>query len=391
VERQVVHINIARFMCSVEELDDRGLRGWPFVVAPPGAERAIALDVSEAAYREGVRRGMPLAAVRARIRSVRVVVPRHGLYASAERELYAEAARYSPLVEMLPGAHLYIDITGTGRLFGRPVDLAARLRRGIQARTGLNPIAGLATNKLVSKVATRVVKPSGFVAVPPGDERRFLSCQEVGILPGVGVRISARLLLLGIREIGELADLSDGESSGALGPRGVRLRNCARGIDAAPVMSEGGRAVVQAEWVFDTDTADIAEIRPRLYALAEEAGTRLRAESLESSRFRIELAYTDGKRARFSAALGQGEACDRDLFDAAEPLLSRGLARRVRIRRMRLVLADLAPACGQMDLFPPPGRVKAEALQAAIDSVRRRYGRAALVSGAALPAAEGPR
>lgn len=378
-------------MCSVEELDDRSLAGYPFVVAPPGASRSIALDVSEAAYREGVRRGMPLAAVRARIRGVRVIAPRHELYASAEKDLYAEAARYSPLVERLPGAHLYIDITGTGRLFGPPVDLAARVRREIQERMGLNPIIGLAANKLVSKVATRVVKPSGFVAVPPGDERGFLSHQEVGILPGVGERINARLSLLGIREIGELADLSDCESSAALGPRGARLRTSARGIDATPVMGEGERAIVQAEWVFDTDTADVAEIRARLYALAEEAGTKLRAESLEAARLELHLAYTDGKRGRFPAALAPGEVCDADHFSAVESLLGRGLERRVRVRRARLVFTGLAPATMQLDLFTPAERVKAEALQSAIDSIRGRYGREAVVRGAVLAAAGGAR
>ncbi len=299
MERQVVHINIARFMCAVEELDDRALRGVPFVVAPPGAGRAVALDVSGIAWREGARRGMPLALVRARVRGVRVIAPRFDAYARAEKELYARAARYSPLVERLPGAHLYVDITGTGRLFGRPVDLAARLRREIIESTGLDPITALAANKLVSKVATRVVRPLGFAAVPPGEERGFLAHQEVGILPGVGMRIGSRLALLGIRDIGELAGLTDMESSGALGPRGTVLRNAARGIDAAPVMGEGARALIRASCAFDNDTVDVEELRARLWGLVQEAGTRLRAENLDSSRMELEIVYTDGKRARF--------------------------------------------------------------------------------------------
>jgi DNA polymerase IV len=384
MERQVVHINIARFMCSVEELDDRELRGVPFVVAPPGADRAVALDVSGIAWREGARRGMPLSLVRARVRGVRVIAPRFDAYARAERELYAHAARYSPLVERLPGAHLYVDITGTGKLFGRPVDLAARLRREILENTGLDPITGLAANKLVSKVATRVVRPRGFAAVPPGDERGFLAHQEVGILPGVGARIGSRLALLGIRDIGELAGLTDNESSGALGTRGTMLRNAARGIDAAPVLGEGERALIRASYAFDTDTVDVDELRARLWSLVQEAGTRLRTESLDSSRMELEIVYTDGKRARFAAPLAPGDDCDRDLVTAAGSLLERSLARRVRLRRMKLALAHLAPAAAQLDLFTPPERVKARALQRAIDDVRRRYGREALVSGASL-------
>jgi len=385
MERQILHLNIAHFMAAVEELLDPSLRGRPFVLAPHGAERAVAVEVSRTAFREGLRRGMPLDHIRRVVPGVRVLPVREAVYRKAGAELYETAARFSPLLESPGGGHLFVDITGTRRLFGHPVDCAARLREEAVRRSGLRPVAGLAVNRLVSKIGTRVVKPDGFVVIAPGDERGFLRRQEVSLLPGVGAGLLERLGLLGIREIGELASLTDADAAAFLGRHGPLLRDRARGIDTAPSPARrpGGQSI-RASRLFDTDTNDAAVLEAALRGIVEDAGVLLRTDGLAARRVEVALSYSDRLRARGAETLTAPAWRDAELFEASRAALYRGMTRRVRVRRLSVVLSLLAPAVRQAELFTPPEILKGEALQGAIDSIRRRYGREAVLVASAM-------
>ncbi|PKL39580.1 MAG: hypothetical protein CVV44_04985 [Spirochaetae bacterium HGW-Spirochaetae-1] len=382
MERQILHLNIANFMASIEELCSPSLRGEPFIIAPPGEGRTVVFDVSEKAFREGIRRGMPVDLVRRRMGHIPVIAPRYDRCARAERELFALTSRYSPLVEQVSGGHLFADITGMRRLFGNSVDLAARIKREIWQRMGVQPVTGLAVNRLVSKVATRVVKPDGFVYVLPGDERSFMGRQDIGLLPGIGKKLGERMDILGVREIGDLADLSDGNITAALGGRGIKLRDSARGIDFTPVAgasSHGGR--IRVERILDRDVMDTGEMTACLFSLAEEAGMRLRQNNMAARSVEIGLMYTDGKNEGAAVRLPRHTFTDREIFDAARSLLLKSLRRRVRIRKLSLSLAGLLAGCIQLDLFVPPEAARAEALQKAVDAVRGRFGEKSLRVG----------
>ncbi len=387
MERQVVHLNVAHFMASVEELCDRSLAGMPFIISTPGKARSVALDVSEKAFYEGIRRGMPVDLIAKRIRGIRILPPRPDLYERAERRIFDITSRYSPLVESRNGGHLFLDITGTTSLFGTPLDLAARIREEILERSGLQPIAGLSINKLVSKVATRVVKPDGFIAIQPGDEAGFLSRQTIALLPGIGSALSERMKLLGIAEIGELAVLSDTDTIAAMGKHGLILRDHARGIDASPVSSEPTSLQrMRRERLFATDTNDREEMESALFLLVEELGLRLREHGLSARRIELHVAYTDGERAIGQRTFERSLSYDRDLFAAARLLLAQSLQRRVRVRRIAASLSILQPVQAQMDLFIPPEREKLESLQRAVDRIRNRFGTEAIRVGRTLKA-----
>ncbi|MCU0845191.1 MAG: hypothetical protein MUC76_09730 [Spirochaetes bacterium] len=387
MERQVIHLNIAHFMAAVEELLDPSLRGRPFVVAPEGAERAVAVEVSRTAFREGLRRGMPLGYIRRASPGVRVLPVREAVYRRAGAQLYEIAAGFSPLPESPGGGHLFVDITGTRLLFGHPVDCAARLREEAVRRSGLRPVAGLAVNRLVSKIGTRVVKPDGFVVIAPGDERGFLHHQEVSLIPGVGAKLLERLGLLGIREIGELAGLSDADAAAFLGRHGALLRDRARGIDtAAPSAHPPGGRSIRTSRLFDTDTNDTAEIEAALRGIVEDAGVLLRSDGLAARRVEVALSYSDRLRAQGASSLPAPSWRDAELFEAARAALHRGMTRRVRVRRVSVVLSQLRPEARQAELFSPPGTLKGEALQGAIDSIRRRFGREAVRAASAMRA-----
>ncbi|MFW6284280.1 MAG: DNA polymerase Y family protein, partial [Desulfosalsimonas sp.] len=186
LEREVVHLNIADFAAAVERVHDPSLNRRPVIIAPAGGRRAGVYDMSEEAYQAGVRKGMPLYRARRQCRDAAVLAPRLHRYAQAMARVVRRVMPYSPLIE--PGemdGHLFVDITGTGRLHGPARDAARGMARQVRDHLGFCPAWAVASNKLVAKVATRVVKPAGQCLVAPGDEAGFLSPLGLDLIPGI--------------------------------------------------------------------------------------------------------------------------------------------------------------------------------------------------------------
>jgi len=381
-ERTILHVNVTDFMAAVEEVRDPSLRGRPFVIGWQGRSRAIVLAVSETAYQEGVRRGMWLEAARRKVRTLKVLSPSYDVYRRADARLAEVALRFSPVVEPRGGGHLYLDLTGTRRLFGPPVDCAERVRKEIIEATDLLPALGLASAKVVSKVGTRVVRPSGFIAVPRGEERSFLSPLDVSLLPGVGTRLLTRLHLLHVRTIGDLASLSEEEAE-VLGPYGLVLRNRALGKDTSSVRVGGGVRAglhekegnsVSAGITLPEDANDSRLILSALRSLLFDLGFTLRTKGLSAGSLRLQVTYTDGLQAQGTWRFPVPVTHDGEMMKAAQALLPRVLRRRVRVRTLRCDLGALTPDPGQLDL-EERYETKVRALQESLDRIRNRFGR----------------
>ena len=163
MERDILHINIYHFMASVAQAADPSLCGRPLVVAPAGFSRARVHDLSREAFNEGIRRGMFLDDALRRCRGAAVVTPDPSRCGRAMEAVMDELCAFSPLCERAGAGHAFLDLSGTRRLFGPAVDAADRIRRALRDRFSLSAGVGVAASKLVSKVATRVVKPGGRV------------------------------------------------------------------------------------------------------------------------------------------------------------------------------------------------------------------------------------
>lgn len=381
----ILHINAVGLMAALEEGKDRSLRGRPFVVAREGAARAVVLDLSPEAHRGGIARGMMLALAQRRFPGLAVRPPRPELCRAADEAMWQVGMSFSPLVERAGQGHLYVDLAGTERINGPPQDAVQKIRLRILDETGVSPTLALSSSKTVSKVATRVFRPGGFIALMPHEERGLVRLQPVELLPGVGLALKDRLSLLDIEDIGGIADLSPFEAR-AIGPRGPDLVARAQCVDESPVNPEPPeRRCLREGVLLEPDTAEPEPLRLRLLYLAERLGFAARREGLGARRITLRLDYSDGRSASATARQPRLLARDGEIAEAAWFLIRRAMERRVRVRRLSVELSDLGSAGPELDLFEPAD-AKAQRLQAALDRVHGKYGLFALTPGAFLGA-----
>jgi DNA polymerase IV len=377
-KRSIIHINIADFAVAVERLTDGRLRGRPVIIAPEEAARATVYDMSEEAYQSGVRKGMPLRRARRLCRDARILPPHTARYEQAMADLLRQALPFSPLIE--PGendGHLFVDVSGTSRIFGPPVDVAWRLRRQAKTALRLDPIWSLAANKLVAKVASRLVKPLGEYIVVPGDEEAFLAPLPVWLIPGVEARDLIRLQEFNLTRVGQVTALGRAHLQMGFGSRADFLADALRGIDAAPVRPVGQQPPqVVLDHTFGTDAHAPAQVGGVLGALVERAGRSLRRQGRVARRVSIFVDYSDGRRCTRQAGVQPPTANDLALLPLASRALHAAWTRRVRIRHLRLICDRLIHPPAQMPLFQDDRRMAArrESIVAVMDRIRDRFG-----------------
>ena len=382
--RSVIHLNVADFAVAVERRVDSRLRKRPVIVAPEAAVRAAVFDMSEEAYQCGVRKGMPLRRALGFCRDALILPPRPERYELATRRFFNTSARYSPRVEIVDlNGHLFMDVTGSSRLFGPPQDIASRIRKTVHDDIGVDPVWSVATNKLVAKVATRLVKPSGDYVVRPGDEESFFRPLPMALIPGIPKEDVRQLEEFNLCTAGQAAALTPAQLDLLFGSRGRFLYDAVRGMDSTPVLANAQQPVICVRHLFGSGTTDMLLVENSLYRIVEEAGARLRRRCRYTGRTRVVIEWSDGKESTGREAVQPPASDDVMLFAAASTALRRAWGRRLRIRRISLVCARLSPASSQLELFGAGNatRKKRDALMTALDAVRRRFGTTAVRTG----------
>jgi len=390
MNRSIIHLNIADFAVAVERVVDRRLQGRPVIIAPEGAARAVVYDMSEEAYQHGVNKAMSLRSARRLCRDAAILPPHPERYEYAMRDLLKQALPYSPLVEAGDvDGHLFVDVTGTARIFGPPVDIAWQLRRRAKTDLGLDPIWSVAPNKLVAKVATRLVKPTGEYIVGAGEEEGFLAPLPVRLVPGIERDDLIRLREFNLTRVSQVMSLSLDHLRVPFGKRARYLYETVRGVDPSPVLPAGRKQpVVRIDHVFDEDTNLRANLEGALYRMVEGAGRRLRQKGRAARRIGIMLDYSDGIRSIRQTGVKPASANDMTLFKSARRALQLARSRRLRIRRMRLVCDRLVFPPAQMALFPGERREakKRDSIVTVLDRVRGRFGQGAIRVGRTMAA-----
>ncbi|MBZ5497080.1 MAG: DNA polymerase IV [Acidobacteriia bacterium] len=371
---EIIHIDIAAFAVAVERVVHPELRRRPVVVAPVGPSRSVVTALSPEAQEAGIRKGMILARALRRCRDVVVLPPNEPLYARASRALCRVLETFSPVLEPMGYGQAYLDMTGTGRLFGPPRDAAWHAQKEIRQRLHLDAALGVASNKMVSRIAAVVTEPVGLQDVPAGDESAFLAPLPAELLPGVGPKTQEQLRELNIRIIRELAAMRLDHLVLAFGRLGFMLHQRALGIDNTPVYPPRAVPAVEEETVLAEDSNDWDLLKGALCGLCGRAGERLREQKQRAGQMEVRVRYSDYREVVGKAKLVPPLQSTAVLAARAGRLLERTLARRTRVRSLHLRLAELSSGPAQLDLFADPKLLRQARLESALDDLRRRFG-----------------
>jgi DNA polymerase-4 len=374
--RSILHLRIDAFPAAVERIRNPSLRRRPVAVCPRHSPRSVIFSASAEARREGVHDGLPVTEALKRCPGLVILPPDDPLYRRAAAAVAKVLGRYSPYVEPASWGRFYADLSGTDRLFGGGPDAARRILRDVGETVRFEGTVGLASNKLVSGVASRVVRPGGDLCqVPGGSEASFLAPLRVRLLPAVRRGAEAGLLSeVNIRVVQQLAGVPLPQLVAVFGKTGLVLHRQALGIDEAPVRAPESKPFVLEEETLAEDTNDDAALLSVLYGMTEAACLKLRVKGLLPRTVWLHVRYSDGMDATRRLGLGRPTAVDPALFRLIEPLFLQTNARRQTVRYLSLTLTDLAPPPAQLELFDAAADSREERLVAAVEAVRKRQG-----------------
>jgi len=327
--RIVAHLDLDAFFAAVEELEQPELRGRPLVVGGDPHGRGVVATANYAARGFGIHSAMSAAEALRRCPAAVFVRPRHALYRDYSREVWSHVRAMVPTVEQTGIDEGYLDLGEVAASFDEARALAEAIRAVVLARTRLSCSLGVATSKVVAKVASDRRKPGGLTAVRPGREAAFLAPFPIRILPGVGPRAEERLRAAGVEAIGELASLADDVLARTLpGKVGRELRDRARGVDPRPLETAVERVSISQEETFERDVADPERLHGELERMAARLEEHLRARGQVARTVTTKVRYPDFAIRTRSTSLPVGIDDAQRIGELACSLLDRALADR---------------------------------------------------------------
>jgi DNA polymerase IV len=377
--RAVLHVDMDAFYASVEQYDDPGLAGKPLVVGWEGG-RGVVAAASYEVRRYGVHSAMPMRAALKLCPQAVCVRPRMPRYQEVSRVVFGVFREITPLVQGLSLDEAFLDVTASQELLGGAVDIARTIKRRIRELTGLTASVGVATNKLVAKIASDLKKPDGLTVVRPDAVRAVLDPLSVRRLPGLGRKTGAKVEEAGIHTFGELRSAPDAVLWPLFGRYSPWIRERASGIDERPVLPQVEEKSLSAEDTFAQDIEDARTLQRQLARLADLAASRLRSRQLMSGCIGVKIRRDDFTTFTRQRAVAPPTCEGRAVAGVAAELLARWLSGNpgAKLRLLGVVLTELTSA-SQLGLFEQSSR--GGRLDAALDEARARFGGHALRPG----------
>ena len=380
----ILHVDMDAFFVSVELLERPELRGKPVVVGGRPDQRGVVSAASYEARKYGIHSAMPL-------RTAGRLCP-HAVFLDGHHEKYGEwsdrvvtiLAKFSPIVEMVSIDEAYLDLSGTERLHGPPLAAADKLLRTITQTTALPCSAGLATTRLVAKVASDQAKPRGLVWVPAGSEQRFLAPLPVRKIPGIGEVTERALRAMGIETVQQIAAVPQEKLETIFGQWGTALYRKARGGDSYEFVIDAEPKSISHNHTFGEDTEDSNALGAMLSHLSQKACKRLREAGLATRILTLTIRYAGFETHTRSKTLGEPTRLDTDIFAVFQELFRVHRDPRRKIRLLGVSLSGLTHGNEQLDLLDAERRARLEKLTSAADRLRDRFGFSKVQFGGSL-------
>jgi DNA polymerase IV len=381
-EASILHADVDSFFASVEQRDDRRLRGLPVIV---GSGVVLAASYEAKAY--GIHSAMGGVRARRLCPQAIVVEPRFPAYVAASRELFGILDEVAPQVEALSMEEAFLDVSGLERISGWPLEIAVRLRRDVREHVGLPITVGIASTKHLAKVASGVAKPDGLLMVPAGEESAFLEPLPVERLWGVGPATATRLHRHGITTVGELSRLTDTELISILGrASGRHLHALVHNRDPRRVRRRGRRRSIGSQSALGRARRSPEALDRVVVALVDRVTRRMRSAGRRGRTVTLRLRFGDYSRASRSRSLRQATAATEPILIVARSLLGAALPMIARrgLTLLGLTVSKLDAGGGAVQLeLPLDGRSRGP-LDEALDELRERFGPTAVIRASLL-------
>jgi len=388
--RTILHVDMDAFYASVEQRDRPELRGKPLIVGGTSG-RGVVAAASYAVRRFGVHSAMPIATALRLCPDAICVRPRMSRYKEVSDQVFAIFREFTPQVEGLSLDEAFLDVTASRKLLGDGMAIGMAIRRRIQERTALTASVGVATNKLLAKIASDLNKPDGLCRIGPDNARAILDPLPVEKLFGIGRKSLAPVLAAGIRTFGDLRRADDATLWRVFGKHGRAMRDRAAGIDDRPVQAERAEKSISAEETFAVDIRDGAELMRHLVHLADRATTRLRAHGLAAGNVTVKI-----RRADFSTYSRQRAVEPPTQDTAVVSRMAQILLHEWTQAQPRAAVRLLGVGCGHLqslrqgDLFAQStAGTRNTRLDATVDGIRDRFGLGLVTRASLLPRAPG--
>jgi DNA polymerase-4 len=384
--RAVIHLDMDAFFAAIEQLDHPEWRGKPVIVGGSADGRGVVSTASYEARVFGVRSAMSSALAARLCPDAIWTSGNHERYREVSKQVMAVLADFSPRVEQVSVDEAYMDVT-PGRHEDRSPVLIARDIQARVAALGLSCSIGLATGKTVAKIASDRDKPAGLTVVMPGEEAAFLGPLPVGVLPGVGPKTALALKSIGIRTLGELAELEPRSATQALGSHGAGLVERAAGIDTRPVGGHRDAKSISGERTFATDVRDKGEAEAAVTELAARVARRLRRAESVGRTITLKLRYSDFTTRTVSRTVDVPVDLDGEVAAVAVSLLRSAWTPGTGLRLLGVGVSGLGTLAHQLEFGEVPDDAeetpaRQRALAEGLDKVRDRFGPGAIRRGA---------
>lgn len=367
--RTIVHLDMDAFFVSVECLKDTRLKGKPLIVGG-SSDRGVVAACSYEARRFGVRSAMPIRLARRLCPQAIIVGGDMESYSKYSRLVTEMIAERVPLYEKSSIDEFYIDLTGMDKFYGCS-RYTGELKRYIMDESGLPVSYGLASNKLISKVATDEAKPNGQLEIAFGEEKSFLAPLAVEKIPMVGKQTAELLRQMGVVTVRTLSEIPVPYLQNLLGKNGIELWRRANGIDDTPVIPYHEQKSIGTENTFQKDTIDIEFLTSELTRMTEKIGYELRQQNKLTGCVTVKMRYSNFETVTRQVSIPY-TSCDHLLLQKARELFQKLYDRRLLVRLLGVRFTQLVPGNYQIHLFDDTEEMIR--LYQAIDSIRNRFG-----------------
>jgi DNA polymerase IV len=379
----IAHVDCDAFYAAVEKRDDPSLRDKPLIIG--GGRRGVVSTACYIARTFGIRSAMPMFQAKKLCPHATVVPPDMAKYARVGREVRTLMLDLTPLVEPLSIDEAFLDLSGTERLHGRPAAKSlAAFARTVEDRVGITVSIGLSENKFLAKLASDLDKPRGFSVLSRREAPDFLASRPVTFIWGVGKATGDALAREGFRVIADLQRADETDLMRRFGSEGRRLARLARGEDSREVSPERETKSVSAETTFETDIGAFRELERTLWYLSEKVSARLKAKELAGSTINVKLKTTDFRTRTRAQSLPAPTQLAAKIFAIGRELLERETDG-TKFRLLGIGVSSLTSPedADPADLVDRRG-ARDKAAEHAVDRLRAKFGRTAVVKGLAL-------